>query len=199
MQELALLDVSYISESEKMKNSENNLDRLIKKHLHLKKKIPNIEELPLGQDCPSELELNDYLENRLSQQRENLVLEHIADCPHCLSLLELSQEATKEKVKDRPTPEMIMRVKKIVRQKSAKAIFNYKWPILAAVSFTLSFIWGRYFLQFLILAIIFSVKWIFDSGSTRTLIMIYEAWRGKDKSSAQRIIQDFQDKIEQSR
>ena len=90
-----------------------------------------------------------------------------------------------------------MHADNIVQKKPTKTISKYKWQVFASISFILSFIFTRYFLQFLILAVIFSIKWIFDTGSTRTLIMIYEAWRKKDRGSAQRIIRDFQDKIEE--
>lgn len=190
-----------------MENRENNIDRLIKKHL--KGEMSNIKNQTPDQNCPSELELSDYLENRLNQEKESLLLEHTADCPHCLSLLEIAQQA-KGKGEDTPRPEMIIRAKNIVQKRSnppatdkegrtGKTIFYYKWQIFAFVSFILSFILTRYFLQFLILAVIFSLKWVFDTGSTRTLIMIYEAWRKKDKGTAQKIIRDFQDKIEQRR
>ena len=179
-----------------MENKENNINRLIKEHLA--GEMSKSETLPLYQDCPSELELSDYLKNRLSREKEDSLLEHIARCPHCLSLLELAQrEAAEEKAQDKPTPEMIGRARNIMQKKPKKTIFNYKWQVLAFISFVLSFVFTRYFLQFLVLAVIFSIKWIFDAGSTRTLIMIYEAWRKKDKGTAQRIIRDFQDKIEQ--
>jgi hypothetical protein len=147
--------------------------------------------------CPSELELNDYLENRLGGERETRLLEHLADCPHCLSLVELAHQSKKAANEDRPTSGMIRQAKAIVRTKPKKTLSHYKWQISACISFILSFILTRYFLQFLALAVIFSIKWIFDTGSTRTLIMIYEAWRKKDKGRAQRIIRDFQDKLEE--
>ena len=180
-----------------MENRENNIDGLIKKHLEAK--MSDIEGPSLYQNCPSELELSDYLEGELTQEKENLLLEHIAGCRRCLSLLELARESAKEKAIDMPSLEMLKRAKGIVPEKPKKGILNYKWQILAAVSFLFSFILTRYFLQFLTLAVIFSLKWVFDTGTTRTLIMIYEAWRKKDKGTAQRIIQDLRDKIGQRR
>lgn len=174
-----------------------NIEHLLKRHLQNKESGCAVLPSP---DCPSELELSDYLESRLSKEKEDLLLEHIADCPHCLSLLELAQASAKEKGKDKPSAEMIRRAKDIIQKRPGKkTLFNYKWQILAALAFILSFIFTRYFLQFLILAVVFSLKWIFEAGSTRTLIMIYHAWRKKDHGSAKRIIQDFQDKIEQRR
>lgn len=149
------------------------------------------------ENCPSELELSDYLQSRLSGEKETQFLEHLSRCPHCLSLVELAHQSKKAAKEDKPTNEMIRRAKDIVQKKPKRILFHYKWQVLACISFILSFILTRYFLQFLALAVIFSIKWIFDAGSTRTLIMIYEAWRKKDRGSAQRIIRDFQDKIEE--
>ena len=180
-----------------MQNSERDVGQLIKRHL--KDRLSQIETLP-RQDCPSELELIDYLEGKLSRKKRGLVLEHIADCSGCLSSLELAQQvAEKRYILEKPAPEMIGRAKNIMSTKSKRIIFNYRWQTLAFISFIFSFIFSRYFLQFLILAIIFSAKWIFDTGSTRVLIMIYEAWRKRDKDTVQKIIQGFQDRIDGKR
>lgn len=188
-----------------MENKNNKIDQLIKKHLEARASTTDGVFL---QSCPSELELSDYLDNRLSQEKQTLLLEHVAECPQCLSLLEIAQGA-KIRMKETPSLNMIRRAKNIVQKKSrsnppaigkegraGKTAFNNKWPVLACVSFIFSFVFTRYFLQFLVLAVVFSIKWIFDTGSTRTLIMIYEAWRKKDKGTAQKIIRDFQDKME---
>jgi hypothetical protein len=149
-------------------------------------------------NCPSELELNDYLENRLGEEKRESILTHIADCSHCLSLLAIGHKAREMEKTDLASTQMLRRAKNIAREAPGKKLVNYKWQISAFISFVLSFILTRFFLQFLILAVIFSIKWIFDSGSTRTLIMIYEAWRGKEKGTARKIIQDFQeDRIKQ--
>ena len=115
---------------------EDNIDQLIKRHLRaeVSKKL----DLP-SQSCPSELELCDYLQNRISQEKENLLLDHIANCAHCLSLLEAAQ-AGKEKIADRPSPEMIMRAKNIAQEKYKKIILKQKWQIFAFISFVLSFV-----------------------------------------------------------
>ncbi|MBN3038006.1 MAG: zf-HC2 domain-containing protein [Candidatus Omnitrophica bacterium] len=145
-------------------------------------------------DCPTELELNDYLENRISSEKEKAIIEHLAHCPNCLSLLALAQEQEIKNAQDEPSQQMIERAKNIVQKHPKGLIIKHKWPIFATISFILSFLLRQYFLQFLVLASVFSIKWIFDTGSTRTLIMVYEAWRKKDKNTAQRIIEDFQDK-----
>jgi hypothetical protein len=142
-------------------------------------------------NCPSELELSDYLENRLSEEKREPVLTHIADCPRCLSLLEIGREAGDMEKTDAVSAQMLRRAKSIARDPAGKKPFQRKWQIMAFISFILSFLLTRFFLQFLALAVIFSIKWIFDSGSTRTLVMIYEAWRRKEKGTARKIIEDF--------
>ncbi len=177
-----------------MEDKEDIFEHILKKHL--KGNMPNnMAEAPL-QNCLSELELSDYLENKLNPEKEDRLLEHITDCAHCLSLLEIAQRTKDHATSEMPSQDMIQRAKDIMQKRTKRRISHYKWQILSAISFLLSFIFRRYFVQFLALAVIFSIKWIFDSGSTRTLIMIYEAWRKKEKGTAQRIIHDFQDKIE---
>ncbi|MBI4352560.1 MAG: hypothetical protein HY593_01410 [Candidatus Omnitrophica bacterium] len=53
--------------------------------------------------------------------------------------------------------------------------FNVLWLGLGIVSFTLSFVFPRYFLQFLVLTCLFGVKWIVDQRVTKTQIMVYKA------------------------
>ncbi|NQS99578.1 MAG: hypothetical protein HQ595_00715 [Candidatus Omnitrophica bacterium] len=145
---------------------------------------------PPGQDCPAEAVLSDFLENRLSQEKVNRLLEHLANCRCCLTLLELGHRA-KQRAEDMPTTEMLVRAKDLARKNPRKSMLKFKWPALASFSFILSFVFAKYFVQFLVLAVIFSLKWVFDTGSTRTLIMIYQAWRKKDSATAQQIIRDF--------
>lgn len=136
------------------------------------------------QDCPSQLELNDYLEQRLSLPLQEGVMEHISACPHCFSLIELARKAEKERlVFPAPSSSMLSRAKKVASAASLKKGAQYKWLIFTAVPFALSFVFPRYFWQFLIATVILGLKWVFDTATSRTLIMVYEAWRGKDRDS----------------
>lgn len=172
-------------------NRQEKVDILLKEYFIAQ--APGEKLLPTA-DCPSELQLSDYLENRLKADQEKNIIAHLARCQHCLSLLALAQE--KGDSNEKPTAEMIARASNIDCDRPHRIIGRYKWQILAAVSFVLSFLARGYFLQFLTLALVFSLKWILNTGSTRTLIMIYEAWRKKDPGKAQSIIRDFQDKID---
>ncbi|PIQ88434.1 MAG: hypothetical protein COV72_09020 [Candidatus Omnitrophica bacterium CG11_big_fil_rev_8_21_14_0_20_42_13] len=179
-----------------MDDKEGRLDRLIKESLE--DKGSRLERLPL-ENCPSELELSDYLGNRLSPDKQEVLLAHVSRCRRCLSSLALAHEALQAETKEAPNQQMLAKAKDIYKKKPKNTVFNYRWQILAFISFVLSFLLSRYFLQFLVLAAVFSLKWILDSGSTRTLIMIYEAWRGKGQGDVQRIIRGLRDKIEQRR
>ncbi len=61
------------------------------------------------------------------------------------------------------------------------------WLIAFMSSFAASFFLPRFFLQFLILSVIFGLKWVFDKASTRTLVMIYHAWKRRDRNTDKEI------------
>lgn len=140
-----------------------------------------------GPDCPTQLELSDYLEKRLNSDREERVLEHISACARCLSLIELARRAEQQQmVFPAPSPQMVNRAKKTASAASVKKGSQYKWLMFAAAPFALSFVFPRYFWQFLIATVILGLKWVFDTAASRTLIMVYEAWRGKDRDFFQK-------------
>ena len=140
--------------------------------------------------CPSQLEISDFLDKSLGREKERALLYHIARCPNCLSLLELGYKA-KEEYATQLTTKMLKRAQRLVPGQGKRSGLKQVWLILAAICFIFSFVIARFFSQFLVLAIIFSLKWILDTGSTRTLIMIYQAWRKKDSESARRIVRDL--------
>lgn len=55
------------------------------------------------------------------------------------------------------------------------------WLWLALGSFLVSFAWHRRFWQFLILTLIFGLRWALAGLQYKTLVMIYEAWRRRDE------------------
>ncbi len=58
---------------------------------------------------------------------------------------------------------------------STQKAVNAFWFTGLIASFGLSFVFPRYFMQFLISAILFGLKWIWDSKATRTQIYVYKA------------------------
>ncbi len=90
-------------------------------------------------------------------------------CPYCgRSVVELSEKPS-------------LKVRHAIFTRSLVGLKKGKWLIGALASFILSFCFPRFFLQFLALAIIFGGKWIMDSASFRTLVMIYDAWRKRGR------------------
>ncbi len=56
------------------------------------------------------------------------------------------------------------------------------WLGASAASFTLSFVWPRYFFQWLVLALFFGFKWAVDQRARKTQILIYKALQEESKA-----------------
>ena len=147
-----------------------NIDRLIRDSIF--KKIDK-RGLRRSEGCPFEIVLNDYLAGKMSIGRRVVLEKHFVNCGFCLEQLDLAQKALKRKGGRKNMKEKLQH-------------FSKKWGWFSgmAVSFGISFLFRRYFLQFLVLTVIFGVKWVFEAGSTKTLIMVYDAWRKRDKEDA---------------
>ena len=59
--------------------------------------------------------------------------------------------------------------------------WNVIWLSGAVATFAFSFVFRRFFLQFLVAALLFGVKWIVDQKAARTQILIYKALNESDK------------------
>ena len=60
-------------------------------------------------------------------------------------------------------------------------LWNALWLGLAAGSFALSFVFPRYFIQWVALSVLFGVKWIVDQRAARAQILIYKALQAEEK------------------
>ena len=138
------------------------MDKLIKDTLM---KDINSIKLEKSSKCPSETELIRYLEDSSINQS---LKEHVADCYYCIEQLDQAQRA--RSITDTPP-----------KKKGTKWLKKNIWLIGAGVTFLISFAVPRYFLQFLILTLLMGIKWIFSGGSTKTVVMIYDALKRKNK------------------
>ncbi len=143
-----------------------------------------------GPGCPPADTLAQYAAGGFRDYESLEIGNHVKSCGFCRELVEgaflYSAYAKEIKLEDAPA-----RIKKTAKslnpayvEKERKLISYLKkkiWPILSLSSFTASFFVPRYFIQFLALAIILGLKWIFDRETTRTLIMVYNAWKHYDK------------------
>lgn len=134
-----------------------DLEELIKKSL---KKNAGAMKRSIG--CPAELKLAKYLEGSLPSNMRQALEKHLADCPYCLDLLVVTKNVLKAEARSYK-PSWFRRLK------------MQKWLILTGISFALSFVIRRFFLQFLFLALILGIKWALGSEGSRNLVMIFRS------------------------
>jgi len=122
--------------------------------------------------CLSEELLSEYLAGCLTETVKEHVEKHLCVCSDCRRLVVETYETVSQ---DR------------VRQKwkvMARRVKSIGWLIGACIFFVLSFLFPKYFAQFLVACFIMGAKWIVDSKATRLLITIHEAWKRGDKSES---------------
>jgi hypothetical protein len=146
---------------------------------------------------PDATDLYLFVMDRLEGQALRRMLDYLKSHPdeqalvaQARELAEHSEEIEKEKV----SLKAIQKAKSLVAaQKSplcphcGKPVTVFKKPLLrqrlensgwllgAVAAFGLSFVFKRYFMQCLVLALLAAVKWIVDERATRTRVMIYKA------------------------
>lgn len=132
-----------------------------------------------GTAHPSDIELSDYLSGCLEAKKHDRIRDHLAFCEDCLAKAVISFESVKEF-----TPN--------ASGKNRKAGFMKKiniYLILAVISFMLSFITPKYFLQFLVATLVLGAKWVIDSKTTKMLVTVHEALKRGDGKEAARILE----------
>ena len=126
--------------------------------------------LQRGPDCPSEEHLSLYMENRLSKDERGQIESHLADCPYCLDLVVVAKKAV-------DAAEKGFNLKSI--------LLKQKWLILGLVSLVLSFVFSRYFLQFLVATLILGIKWAVGSDGAKNLVMIFRSMHSHEEPRKQ--------------
>jgi hypothetical protein len=128
---------------------------------------------------PGDMNIADYLGGAMKGKERDEMVRHLADCRICLE----KAVAAHDSVED---------FRKNMQPKKRKG-FSVKniniYLVLAIISFALSFAAPRYFLQFLVATLLLGIKWVVDSKTTRTLIMIQEAWRRGGEKEASQILE----------
>jgi hypothetical protein len=173
--------------------SDNALDNKIEDCL---KQEISLRSTPCASgQCPGDWELADFLSGVSGKKRKQEISAHIMSCDRCfdiaasgLKVLSETGENQDKELLDIPVKKACAISKKHPEVKGKfKNIFKKgKYLFIAGVFFILSFIVKRYFLQFLCAAGIFGIKWTMDTGSTRALIMIYDAWKARKDDDSDR-------------
>lgn len=129
--------------------------------------------------CPSEEILSEYLAGILPQEDISHLEEHLAKCSGCRETLAEAYHITSKP----EARELLHEIRRWIKRNM--------WLTAAGVSFLCSFIIPRYFLQFIAAFVILGAKWVIDTKTTKTLIMIQEAWKRGDKDEAGKILSKF--------
>ena len=135
--------------------------------------------------CLTDTDLNDYLSGTLSAEKKAEVEGHLASCTACLEKVVFAYQTVEDFNK--------------TKQKGVKPVKStWKknlWLFGAIITFTLSFLVSRYFVQLLVATILMATKWIFDSVNARILIMIYAAWKHGGEGEASKVLGKLNDRF----
>ncbi len=157
-----------------------------------------------GANCPPVEILGGYASGTLEPQELYNVSNHVKSCAFCSELMEgaLLYSAYGKHIKLGSVPEKIKNKAKSlhpaykIKERGTMAYLkNNIWLILSLSSLAASFFAPPYFLQFLILAVIFGLKWVFNKENTRTLVMIYNAWKKHTKDSDKELEDIFRSRL----
>jgi hypothetical protein len=168
-------------------NTEDALDNKIEDFLKKQMLLKDISSV--SEQCPVESTLADYLSGVLEPGQRQQVSTHVIACERCFNIAALSLktlEADMISSSDSPRLKHIIKKAADICKKNNKkpgktkhGLMQSTYLVVAGVFFVLSFIFKRYFVQFLFASGIFSAKWIMDTGSTKALIMIYDTWKSR--------------------
>ena len=120
--------------------------------------------------CPSEELLSAYLTGCLDPELRKHTEKHLGVCAGCRRLIAETYEVSRKDRAREKNKELFGRIKKDM------------WLVGACVSFALSFLFPKYFAQFLVACFIMGAKWIIDSKATKLLITVHEAWKRGDQN-----------------
>ena len=119
--------------------------------------------------CINDERLAQYLCGGLHLDEREDIEKHLAECNHCLQLITEAYEVTS-------TPFFI---------KYLTLFFNYlqkhKYTLLTSLSLGLSFIYSKYFFQFLLASALLGIKSIVNAKTTKLLILIKDSLKKENK------------------
>ena len=178
---------------------DKKLDNMLKTYFSRQREVPE-----RGANCPAAETLARYVSGALKPDELYNTSSHVKGCKPCNELIEgaLLYSAYEKNIRPGNVPDKVKNRAKslnpVYKTRMSKIMDYLKrniWFMFSLTSLLASFFIPRYFLQFLILAVIFGLKWVFNRGSTRALIMIYNAWRRHDKDADREMDRIFKDRL----
>ena len=112
--------------------------------------------------CPSEENLSEYLSGTLSDTDRIFLEQHLANCQACRTLIAEAHSIARKSAGNK--------IQKLFHALKPGAL----WLTACIFSLALSFVFSKYFIQFLTAALLLGIKWIIDSKTTKTLITIHK-------------------------
>jgi len=129
--------------------------------------------------CPNETILSEYLAGCIPEKERDAVEVHLAACAACRRLVAEAYEVAEGAVFYRLKTRVITFFK------------TYKWLLGALMALSLSFLYRKYFLQFLFVFAVTGFKWVAESRTGRVLVLIKEAWKKNDKDAVEKMLSRF--------
>jgi hypothetical protein len=135
--------------------------------------------------------------NRWAQElvleAKRLMEEKLPDQKVPSDLVENAKALMKDPARTAPCPHCGKSITPFKRSAKTQKWTNLLWLLLMAGSFALSFIFRKYFMQFLVVTALAGVKWIVEMRASKTQIMIYRALSDDAGKPAHRL-KEFQEK-----
>ena len=171
-------------------------EKLIKKYL---KGEIGLERADKTLDCPSEKILVEYLNGALNKEKYQSIEHHLAGCGFCLNQLNL---ASQSQIMDKQGSFELAPQKLVNKTKSFLGVYDNADKVKrnktrinkarfflagAVIFFILSFIFPKYFMQFLVVTLILGIRWSFESEGGRTMIMVLDSWRQHSQNKDEEI------------
>lgn len=178
---------------------DKELDNMLASYFSKRVEVPQ-----RGAECPPVDELAKYASGGLDAERLYRIGSHVKNCKFCSELVEgaLLYSAYEKNINVGAVPHKIKEKAKTLDplyktkgRKTMQYLKRHGWLILSLASLAVSFFVPRFFLQFMILAVIFGMKWVFNRESTRALIMIYNAWKKHGKAGERELEEIFKNRL----
>jgi hypothetical protein len=127
---------------------------------------------------PDANQMADYLNKTISNDQRREVEAHITSCEECLKAMTAAHETIARFRNDKKKDSRKVNIMKKINPYLA----------LAILFFLFSFITPKFFIQSLVATLLFGIKWVADSRSTKMLVMIHDAWKRGDDKGVSRIL-----------